>query len=221
MTQQDVIKVVSDTAQRRGLDPQLMVRVAEIESRLNPRAVNRSSGAAGLFQFLPNLWQSYGLTATSVFDAAANADAAAKKMLTATRYLQERGIHVEPWMLYLAHQQGNYGASVILDAARRGLTISELPTSPANIRRNVLANIPSSVSLTTVAAFVDFWRNKFGLPSTAAVVPVAATPTRSTQPQAAKKFSTTQWIAAGIVTSAALYAVGRTMKVTPRLWILP
>lgn len=220
MTEMDVKQVVADTANRRGLDPNLMIRVAEIESRLNPRAVNRSSGAAGLFQFLPGLWSSYGLTASTVFDAAANADAAARKMLVAAKYLRDRGIAVEPWMLYLAHQQGNYGASVILDAARRGLTINELPTSPANIRRNVLANIPSSVSLTTVAAFVEYWRSKLGLPTVMATTSTPSTP-RQTQQQAERSFTQTQWILAGLATTAALYTVGRITNVVPRIGPLP
>ena len=32
------------------------------ESGGNPRAVNRSSGAGGLFQFLPSSWRAYGGT---------------------------------------------------------------------------------------------------------------------------------------------------------------
>lgn len=53
------------------------VRLATCESTLNPMAVNRSSGAAGLFQFMPSTWASTPWHAQSPFDAAANAAAAA------------------------------------------------------------------------------------------------------------------------------------------------
>ena len=55
------------------------LRVAKCESNYNPMAVNRSSGAAGLFQFLPSTWANtpQGKAGQSVFDATANAQAAA------------------------------------------------------------------------------------------------------------------------------------------------
>jgi hypothetical protein len=66
--------------------------VAERESGLNPLAVNPSTGAAGLFQFLPTTWASLselaGRGGASVFDARANVAVAA---WTVSRY----GWH--PW----------------------------------------------------------------------------------------------------------------------------
>jgi soluble lytic murein transglycosylase-like protein len=53
------------------------LRVAKCESNYNPYAVNRSSGAAGLFQFLPSTWAASPYHAQSVFDPVANAHAAA------------------------------------------------------------------------------------------------------------------------------------------------
>ena len=55
------------------------LRVAKCESNYNPLAVNRSSGASGLFQFLPSTWANtpQGKAGMSVFDATANAQAAA------------------------------------------------------------------------------------------------------------------------------------------------
>lgn len=53
------------------------LRVAKCESNYNPFAVNRYSGASGLFQFLPSTWQSMPQHAQSVFDPVANAQAAA------------------------------------------------------------------------------------------------------------------------------------------------
>ena len=53
------------------------LRVAKCESNYNPYAVNRSSGASGLFQFLPSTWAASPYHAQSVFDPVANAHAAA------------------------------------------------------------------------------------------------------------------------------------------------
>ena len=55
------------------------LRVAKCESNYNPLAVNSSSGASGLFQFLPSTWANtpQGKAGLSVFDATANAQAAA------------------------------------------------------------------------------------------------------------------------------------------------
>ena len=53
------------------------LKVAKCESNYNPYAVNRSSGASGLFQFLPSTWALSPYHAQSVFDPSANAHAAA------------------------------------------------------------------------------------------------------------------------------------------------
>ncbi len=56
---------------------QWAVRLAQCESGLNPYAVNRYSGAAGLFQFLATTWAGTPWRGQSPFDASANAQAAA------------------------------------------------------------------------------------------------------------------------------------------------
>jgi hypothetical protein len=56
---------------------QWALRVAMCESSYNPYAVNRSSGASGLFQFLPSTWAGSPYHNQSVFDPVANAQAAA------------------------------------------------------------------------------------------------------------------------------------------------
>jgi hypothetical protein len=53
------------------------LRVAACESGYNPYAVNRSSGAAGLFQFMPSTWARSPWGAQSPFDPVANSQAAA------------------------------------------------------------------------------------------------------------------------------------------------
>ena len=69
----DAFASLGSTAQAWAL------RVAKCESNYNPNAVNRSSGASGLFQFLPSTWANtpQGRAGQSVFDATANAQGAA------------------------------------------------------------------------------------------------------------------------------------------------
>ncbi|AHK21541.1 lytic transglycosylase [Yersinia similis] len=46
----------------------MMSAIAEVESSWNPFAINKKSGAAGLFQFMPLTAKAYGLEADDVFD---------------------------------------------------------------------------------------------------------------------------------------------------------
>ena len=56
---------------------QWAMNVAYCESRYHPNSVNTSSGASGLFQFLPSTWGGTPWAGQSPFDPAANAMAAA------------------------------------------------------------------------------------------------------------------------------------------------
>ena len=71
-------QIILDAFARLGAGAQQWaLRVAKCESNYNPLAVNRYSGASGLFQFLPSTWALTPQHAQSVFDAVANAQAAA------------------------------------------------------------------------------------------------------------------------------------------------
>lgn len=65
-----------------GLPKGLMSAIVGKESSWNPLAVNKGSGAAGLFQFIPSTAQAYGLNDEDVFDPN-------KATLAAGRYLQD------------------------------------------------------------------------------------------------------------------------------------
>src|SRR5919199_5023994 len=76
----DVQRIILDAFAPLGAAAQQWaLRIAKCESGYNPNAVNRSSGASGLFQFLPSTWRStpQGSAGASVFDPVANAQAAA------------------------------------------------------------------------------------------------------------------------------------------------
>ena len=76
----DIQRIILDAFAPLGsAAQQWALRIAKCESGYNPNAVNRSSGASGLFQFLPSTWRGtpQGSAGASVFDPVANAQAAA------------------------------------------------------------------------------------------------------------------------------------------------
>jgi len=69
---------VSQANDSAGLPAGLMSAIAEKESSWNPLAINKGSGAAGLFQFMPATAKGYGLEGDDVFDPNKATIAAAK-----------------------------------------------------------------------------------------------------------------------------------------------
>ena len=82
----DVPALIAEASQRWGLDSTQMLRVAWCESKYDPAAYNRRSGASGLFQFIPGTWSrasaAVGMGWASPFDPVANVEAAAWLMKT-------------------------------------------------------------------------------------------------------------------------------------------
>jgi hypothetical protein len=77
-----VIELIRDQFSSLGSSTEeVALCVAEEESNLDPLAENATTGAAGLFQFLPSTWETLselaGRAGASVFDARANAAVAA------------------------------------------------------------------------------------------------------------------------------------------------
>lgn len=72
-----IIGIIYAAADAYGQPREDMLRVAKCESVLNPNAVNASSGASGLFQFMPSTWETTPYADQDIFDPVANANAAA------------------------------------------------------------------------------------------------------------------------------------------------
>lgn len=68
--------MISVAAVAYGQSSGMLLRKAECESHLWPYARNASSGASGLFQFLPSTWRSTPFGGFSIFDPFAQALAA-------------------------------------------------------------------------------------------------------------------------------------------------
>lgn len=110
----EIAAAVNMAAEKYGLSSSLLFRIAWIESRFDPNAINPNSRAAGPFQFIPSTWRQYGGGA-SPHDPVASADAAARLLLDNKRYLERTlGRPVTDGELYLAHQQGAAGAARLL-----------------------------------------------------------------------------------------------------------
>ena len=182
-SRQDVLAIVERTAAQRGIPRDDFLRFAFIETggQFNERAFNASSGAAGLFQFVPSTARAYGIRGNE-FDPVANADAGARL------YLDNRNDIVasqqrsgRPFLsgeaqpngldLYLAHQQGAYGYRSIQAAIATGQFFGDTPT-----RRNLLANVGGDLESVTgvprdrfrqmsdrdlAQTFVNYWETKY------------------------------------------------------------
>jgi hypothetical protein len=110
----DVKQIIIDRAKAYGEDPDTALRIAKIESSLNPSAKNPRSSAGGLFQFIDGTWKDYG-RGKSKFDPVANADAGIRLMQANRKYLARKlGREPTAGELYMAHQQGAGGAGMIL-----------------------------------------------------------------------------------------------------------
>jgi hypothetical protein len=156
----EVARIIERLCEQEGVTfGEYMKRKAFIESRFNPLAMNKSSHAAGLFQIMPfncvDEWERN--EDFNPFNAGHNTLWTINFTESNVRVLDSRGFKVSLGTLYLAHQQGAGGASMILRGAARGMTIAQLPDE---IERNVKANIPSGVRLSTCAEFVTLWERR-------------------------------------------------------------
>ena len=72
-----IVAIITAAADEYGADPALMLRIMRCESRLDPDATNRTSGAAGLGQHVPQYWPAraaaIGMAGASPYDPEANA----------------------------------------------------------------------------------------------------------------------------------------------------
>ena len=75
-TQDEIIQIIYAAADKWGQPRADMLRVAQCESNLNPSVVNPSSGASGLFQFMPGTWAWTPRANENIFDPVMSADAA-------------------------------------------------------------------------------------------------------------------------------------------------
>lgn len=147
-----VRETISAAALRHGVDPATLMRIAQLESSLNPGAKNPNSSAGGLFQFVDGTAAQYGLT--DRFDPVQAADAGARLLRDNTRYLTAKlGRPPTAGELYLAHQQGAAGAERLL---RNPNAAAASVVGPDAVRLN------GGHAGMTAGEFASLWTRKAG-----------------------------------------------------------
>jgi len=151
-TRAEIVRAIDEAAAKYGVDPQALLTIANIESRLNPSAQNPNSSAGGLFQFIDSTARGYGLS--DRFDYEQAADAGARLARDNARALRSAlGRDPEPWELYLAHQQGAGGAIKLL-------------TNPDAKASSLLGSAAVSLNFgdtsMTAREFASKWKSRYG-----------------------------------------------------------
>lgn len=149
----DIRSIITDAANRYGINPEDALKMGQIESGLDPRAQNKTSTAGGLFQFIDSTWGKYGQGA-SKFDAYANADAAMRLARDNINFLKKKlGRDITGGEMYLAHQQGAGGA----------LNLLSNPNAMAVdlVGRDAVVGNAGQTGM-TASEFASLWTNKMG-----------------------------------------------------------
>jgi soluble lytic murein transglycosylase-like protein len=108
-----IANAISSAAKRYGIDQDILLTVAELESGFRADAQNPTSSAGGVFQFIDGTWKQYGGGGDKM-DANLNIDAGARFTRDNIIGLQKAGLPVNAGTVYLAHQQGLGGAIKLL-----------------------------------------------------------------------------------------------------------
>jgi soluble lytic murein transglycosylase-like protein len=151
--------VIEREARAAGVDVDVAMRIAQIESGGNPRAQNPRSTAGGLYQFLDSTWARFG--GGDKMDP----ERSARAMMALTREnmagLRET-LRREPtgWEIYLAHQQGLGGARQLLADPNRPAVEALRAAGVRNPARALTLN--GGRADMTAGEFAGLWRTKFG-----------------------------------------------------------
>ena len=155
----DIERLIRYHATQQGVDPDLALKVARMESGGNPNAIS-STGAIGVYQFT-------GRTATSIgiadrFDPEQNVEGGILLLKKNAEVLVRSNVAVTSTALYLSHQLGPAAAKEVIEAAVQNKSISQLSRSTqAAIRRNY-----GGKSAKTSAGYIAVTEAKLNAPST-------------------------------------------------------
>lgn len=162
-SKKEVLDIIEQVAQRKGIPSEDFLRFAHIETggRFDERAHNDRTDAKGLFQFLPSSARQYGLSGHE-YDPTRNTEAAAemfKRNLADMEKRHERTGH--PYLsgeatptgldLYLAHQQGAAGYGSVQTAIATGTfgVVRDGRGNPIDMRPRIMGQIGSDVEALT------------------------------------------------------------------------
>jgi hypothetical protein len=132
---QDLIDKIREQAQARGLNPETAVRIAQIESSLDPSAKAKTSTAQGLFQVVDRTWREFGGKPGQKANPDENIRVGLNILESNTKSLRSAlGRDPSPSELYAAHFLGAEGAKSVLAAK------AETPVSQLLSERAIKAN---------------------------------------------------------------------------------
>lgn len=160
----DIQELIRRRAAAAGVDPSIAIKIAGIESSLNPNA-NRdtSSQYKGLYQFGPDAWSAHGKG--DIFDPTSNTDAFLSLYKANSSALQNNlGRAPTPGEVYLAHQQGAAGATALLQNPDKKAVDVIAPFYGS--RRTAISAIKNNGGDPegTAGDFASKWLNKFAPP---------------------------------------------------------
>ena len=172
---QDLIDKIREQAQARGLDPEIAVRIAQVESSMDPSAKAKTSSAQGLFQVVDSTWKQFGGKPGKKADVDENIRVGLNILESNTKSLKNAlGREPSATELYAAHFLGAQGAKTLLTAA------PDTPVSQLLSQRAIKAN-PSMLKDKNVEQLLGILNTKMGAPAAA----VAAAPPTPAAPMPA------------------------------------
>jgi membrane-bound lytic murein transglycosylase D len=148
--------MIEDVFDSYGLPTELKY-MAVIESALNPNAVNRRSGATGLWQFMYSTGRMYGLTINSVVDERRDPLRATH---AAARYIKDLYSIYNDWILVIAAY--NCGPGNVNKAIRRSGNLKDYWDIYYRLPRETRGYIPQYVA---AAYAVNYYAEENILPS--------------------------------------------------------
>mgnify|MGYP003328118458 CR=1 FL=1 len=157
----DIQELIRRRAVAAGVDPSVALRIATIESSMDPTAnMNTSSQYKGLYQLGPEAWSAHGRG--NIYDAGNNTDAFLNLYKANSSTLENNlGRAPTPAETYLAHQQGAAGATALLQNPDKNAVDALTPlygsrnVATSAIKKN--GGDPAG----TAGDFIKMWSNKF------------------------------------------------------------
>lgn len=188
-----VNNAIDTAAQKAGVDPGMLRRIAQVESSGRPEVVTGSY--KGLFQFSNAEFQKYG--SGDIFDPADNALAAANKLKAEASWFQGKfGRPPTLTDIYMLHQQGLAGYPAHLNNPNAPAWQNMYSTGegqqkgPGWAKKAVWGNVPDQyksrfpggVETLTSAEFVNIWRERLRDDSTPIATGPGTTPAAAAAP---------------------------------------
>lgn len=161
MAQEPVTKLIRTEAEKQGVSPELAVKIAEVESGLNPAAQNPKSSASGLFQLIDRTRKQLGGDPKKKLDPLENVRLGVKLIKqNEGRLMTSLGRRPTDHELYMAHLFGPTGAVNLINAdptmpvSKAVMQFSSPKTADAIVKNNRLTG--------TVGDVIGKFQQKFG-----------------------------------------------------------